>query len=126
MKVYAISADKDYYRIGDRSDTKDWYTKTESTAGILRTVNTGDEVKLTFEKDKTGKRLLTSLEITKKGEFNKNSRDNRFRTPEEMKRDETMRSACLAIQAMPGQFIDINSLANSISILYNKLYEKIK
>ena len=75
---------------------------------------------------KNWKYSWNSLEITKKSEFNKNSKDNRFRTPEEMKRDETMRSACLAIQAMPGQFIDINSLANSISILYNKLYEKIK
>jgi hypothetical protein len=132
MKVFAISKDKMYYRIGDTPDTKDWYTRTETVSKELETVNKLDEVKLSFEKDDNGKKLITSIEVTKKGEISSSS-DNvsgngssKFRSPEEIRKDETLRSASLAIQAMPGQFENITSLTEALCSLYDKLLEKTK
>jgi len=127
MIIYAISKDKNYYRIGNTPDTKDWYTKTPEVAKILDTINKGDEVNVKYEKDESGKRLLMLVNIIKKTpKILPAVGDNKFRTPEELRRDETLRSSCLAIQAMPAQFADINALSGAICLLYDKLSEKVK
>ena len=127
MKVYAISGDKMFWRIADSPDTKIWYTKTDAVASILDTVNKGDEVNIKYEKDENNKKLLTSVEIVKRGNTNNDNNGNsKFRHPDELRRDEAMRSACLAIQAMPGSFSDVNALINATCLLYDKILGKSK
>ena len=127
MVIYAISKDKSYYRIGNSPDTKDWYAKTPEVAKILDTINKGDEVSIKYEKNESGKRLLTSIEVTKKTTKPLSIiSENKWRKPEELRRDETLRSACLAIQAMPAQFADVSALSGAVCLLYDKLLEKVR
>lgn len=126
MKIFAISKGHEYFRIGDTSDTKDWYTKTTATKDVCESLNKGDEVNIQFEVEGS-KKLLTVVNITKKTERAvQTNGDNKFRTPNEIRRDETMRSACLAISAMPGQFSDVSALTGAIVALYDKLLEKTR
>lgn len=127
MKVYAMSGDKKYWRIGNSSDTKDWYVKTDAVASILDTTNKGDEVTITWEKEQgNNQKFLTAIKIIKRANVGSNNENSKFRHPEELRRDETMRSACLAIQAMPGSFADVNALITATCLLYDKLLEKTK
>lgn len=127
LKVYAISKDKYYYRIGDSPETKDWYVRTEETGEVLNTINKGDEVEINYTKDEVGKRLLNSVKVVKKAIQSSPAQiDNKWRKPEELRRDETLRSVCLGIQAMPGQFGDVNALVSAICFAYDKLLVKVK
>jgi len=60
MKIVAISGDKVYYRIGTDLKNSAWY-RTEKVKEVV--VNKGDEVELTFEKDKEGINILNSIKV---------------------------------------------------------------
>ncbi len=128
MKVFAITKDKSAFRIGDNFDTKDWYLTSDELKLTTDKLEKGDELKIAFEMI-SGKRVLKSVEVTQKAGKMKDSDGNivtRYRTPDEMTKDETMRSACLAIQSMPGSFSNADELSVQVCILYDKLLEKVK
>jgi len=126
MKVYSFTKDKGYFKIGDSPDTKDWFEKTPEVAEICNSLEVGDEVTITW-REENKKKFLTDVIIDKKTEIKTEiPTDNRFRTPEQIRKDETMKSACEAIKTMTGQFADINVLGENVCILFDKLYGKIK
>ena len=128
MKVLAISADRDYFRLGAEISNSSWYTKTPETKSICDTLNKGDEVKITFEKDENNKKYLQTVNVIKKNPnvLQQSFNGNKFREPEQLRKDATMRSACIAMQSMVGAYQNIDDLSNAICILYKKLYEKVQ
>ena len=124
MKVFAITKDKSAFRIGDNFDTKDWYLTSDELKPITDKLEKGDELKIAFEMI-SGKRVLKSVEVTQKVQNTPPTGDSKFRTPAEIRIDETMRSACLAISSMVGVYKDINELGDAIYGLYDKLVKKI-
>jgi len=72
MKVLAISGDKQYFRLGEDRDNSSWYTRTSEVESICSTLNKGDEVKITFEKDKDNKNTI----LTQQKNFKENDKNN--------------------------------------------------
>jgi hypothetical protein len=126
MRVWAISGDKEYWRISDNPSEKVWYTRTEEVREVLETINKGDDVTITWKSGENGKRLLTSVVKNQNKNTFKQENGNKFRSVEELRKDETMRSACKAVSTMVGQFQTVDQLGEAICKLYDKLWRKIR
>jgi len=130
MKVFAITGDRSFFKIGDSPETTCWYQKSPQLVEVLNTINEGDEIDIDFDMNGDGKKTLTKINIINKavGKTKEEitSREDRYRTITELRKDETLRSTCEAIKAMPGSFADVTALGASVCVLFDMLWEKVK
>jgi len=123
MKVFAVSGDKNWYKIGLSFQNAKWVGRTQATASILDTVVKGDEVEFTSTKDASGKDMFATVSktgtATKKEEPQQKStstytgkkRDDnsQFRTPDEITKQEIGQMVSRTMLVFSGT-LDVNNL----------------
>ena len=118
MKVFAISRDNQFYKIGNDFNSAVWYQIGENQENIS-TVSKGDEVDIE-SKVENGKKVLTKVVVTNKATTsNYNDRNT------SIEKQAMMKSAADAIKTMTGQFPNVDDLGDAILKLYEKLYRKL-
>lgn len=139
MKVFAISKDGMFYKIGDDPKLAEWFSKTPAVESFLSGIQKGDSVDIKSEK-KNGRNILSYITKTASGSVvvapdkgtstgtgYKPSGYSSHKSPEEsekIKRLSILSSVCTAVTALTGQ-LDQNSLVECINTLYDKLYAKV-
>lgn len=63
MKIFAISRDRKFFKIGEETNSAQWYGYTDKVAQFMKGLNSGDEVSIRSAKGDDGK--LTILFIKK-------------------------------------------------------------
>jgi len=61
MKVYAISDNKQFLRIGDREDTKNWFKISDKISGFMDKIQILDNVEIKFKTEEDGTKILTFI-----------------------------------------------------------------
>jgi hypothetical protein len=135
MKVFAISKDGNFYKIGVDQKSSEWYGKTPAVEQFLSGINKGDEVNIKSEK-KNGRNILNYISKTGEAVSPEKVTVHQDKPPfipyggktpeqsEQIKRLSILGSACNAVKALTGQ-IDQEGLINFVEKFYDKFYGKI-
>jgi hypothetical protein len=147
MKVFGISKDGMFYRIGEKEDTKDWYKKSAAVENFIRNIQRGDEVEIKFILDDTNTKVLEFISKKRNTEFSElgsekviastkpilkteypshNSYDyQKPKTPEEsdqIRKLSIIASVANSLKGIGG--VDINNVESIINNLFN-IYSKL-
>jgi len=126
MKVFAKSNDGNWIKIGNTFSDAEWYN-TEKVKNFIQNINKGDEVEIRSSKNSAGKNVLEYISKSSRNSTTASTSTNTqsMSKDEEIKRMSVLRAVAEAIQVMTGQISDINTLAQMIEQLYDRLYKKI-
>ena len=61
MKVFAISRDKQFFKIGEDTNSAQWYSYADNVANFIKSINVDDEVSLKAAKNPDGKLVITFI-----------------------------------------------------------------
>ena len=67
MKVFAISKDGRFFKMGDTQESSEWYGVADNVKAYIKDVKRGDEVNIKSEKNNDGKLTITYLQKTASG-----------------------------------------------------------
>jgi len=130
MKVFAISGDAKYIKIGETFEAAQWFGFKEEIADQVAKVQKRDIVEIEYDDEEKNKRILTKITVTQSAEDKPTaSTETGGKTKYEDKgviitKLAVLKSATSAIPALAGQVTSENIAEETIK-LYKALLEEV-
>lgn len=130
MKIFAISGDKKWIKIGNDFSSAEWYG-TERVSNFIKDLNKGDEVEIRFSKNNAGKNILDYIktinvkqDISSPTSTSIGTSNITTNKDEHIKRLSILRAVAEAVNALAGQ-VDLHNIGDVMEELYDRFYTKI-
>lgn len=137
MKVFAMSRDGNYIKLGESNENATWYLINQNVKPYTKRISRGSQVIITSSKrkDTSGKNInvLTSIKLASNNTPVNQSEPSAETNTEEsssgkenIARQAIMKATCNAVTSMVSQFSTKEELADTIEYLFDRIYKKYK